>query len=181
MMDTTRWLTLLLITALAAGWDVRSGRIPNALTIPTCLLGWSWLTWSAGVIGLADALAGSVIASGPFILLWLIGVSGAGDAKLMAAVGAMLGVGEGLVALAAVAIVGGALALAWASARGQFTFTAQRLFLLAVLPSTRPAVKTRRQTSQTLSTDRGADNAMPYGLAIFLGTFAVGVIRWGLI
>ena len=72
-------------------WDLRYRRIPNWLTLPAlslgCLLaglhgGWSGLAWAAlGVV------VGAALLLGP----WWLGWVGAGDVKLMAAVGALGG------------------------------------------------------------------------------------------
>lgn len=95
------------LLAWAATSDAARGKIPNHLTYPAAL--WAvglnmvaalapgqpeWL----GVVGLGASLGGAVICLAPTLLLYRLG-GGAGDAKLAAAVGAILGPERGLVAL----------------------------------------------------------------------------------
>src|SRR4051812_8704218 len=86
------------LTALAIRTDVRSRRIPNALTGSAILLALAVHAMTGGVTGLGLAFAGAVVAGGILLPGWLAGWMGAGDVKLMAAVGAWLGVTQGLMA-----------------------------------------------------------------------------------
>jgi len=85
------WLLALTIAGIAAGIDLKSRRIPNWLTIPGFFLGlavnqivygWNGLKW-----GFAGALAMLAVLL-PIVLLRGLG---AGDWKLMGALGAVLG------------------------------------------------------------------------------------------
>lgn len=83
-------LTVVLITAAITDW--RRGKIYNWLTLPAILLGLIfWLTASlfGADRGLTASLFGFFAAIIPFGFLALRGWLGGGDAKLMAAVGAL--------------------------------------------------------------------------------------------
>ncbi|WP_454720344.1 MULTISPECIES: A24 family peptidase [Cupriavidus] len=104
---------LLALAGLAVASDLRSHRIPNwlvaaglvaALVLQITLHGagqgaWAWLT---------GALAGFA----PYLALYMLGAVGAGDAKLMASIGAFAGPQAALEIAIASFAVGGLLALA---------------------------------------------------------------------
>src|SRR5450759_1730371 len=83
---------LLVLLLAAAVFDVLYRRIPNWLTVSGVLLGIAMNT----VIGPPDAglvfsLLGLAVAFGIFVALYALHAMGAGDVKLMAAVGALVG------------------------------------------------------------------------------------------
>jgi prepilin peptidase CpaA len=78
-------------TAVAAGWDLRTRRIPNVLTLPVFAAGWLYQGVDRGWAGLGDAALGFLVGFGILFLLWLIGGGGGGDVKLMGALSVWLG------------------------------------------------------------------------------------------
>ena len=111
---TVGWVQLVLclsVVVLAAGYDVRRGQVPNWLTFPAMAIGltlgmvggsWSGLGWSIGGLSLGAALLG---------VLYLAGGMGAGDVKLLAAVGALQGPMFVAYTFVFMGIIGGVLAL----------------------------------------------------------------------
>ena len=87
----------LLLCLGASRFDIREGRIPNALTYPAIavgLLGWPIVGWVLGGGVLAGELSraawgGFLSAAIPYLLLVLTAGLGMGDMKLMAALGAL--------------------------------------------------------------------------------------------
>jgi prepilin peptidase CpaA len=165
---------------LGAIFDLRTRRIPNRLTVPVFVAALGWAVWVAGLAGLADAVSGSLLVSAPYVVLFLLASGGAGDAKLMAAVGAWLGVINGLIALVCVAAAGVIMAVILAAAQKR---------LRQVLSSTVTAAT--GAWVQLLAGGRLADTSigipapgrmqrMPYGPAIFLGVCvaAIGTYLW---
>ncbi|MCX5772283.1 MAG: A24 family peptidase, partial [Candidatus Hydrogenedentes bacterium] len=69
-----------------AAFDLWTRRIPNRLTGPVLALGLVWALWVCGWGGLAESVLGCALLGAPFVVLWLYGGGGAGDAKLMGAV-----------------------------------------------------------------------------------------------
>ncbi|SFH38809.1 A24 family peptidase [Modicisalibacter xianhensis] len=99
----------------AAIWDVIQRRIPNALVFAGAILGSMLQLVLVGIDGLLDALMGFGV--GLVILLpgYLIGYTGAGDAKLMAAIGTFLGPQNIFLAAMSSIAVGGVVALGYAA------------------------------------------------------------------
>lgn len=96
------WAVVVAASLVAAMTDIASRRIPNILTGPLLLGGVVWAAWTAGPSGLADSISACVLLALPYVLLFLFAGGGAGDAKLMGAVGAWLGMVNGLIVLSCV-------------------------------------------------------------------------------
>ena len=114
--------SLLLIDAsalavAAAVVDVRHQRIPNWLTYPGILLGLGLRSALFGWKGLESAVAGCLLAGGVVLVFYTLRAMGAGDVKLMAAIGSLVGPRQALIVLAATAISGGVLAMIYAAYR----------------------------------------------------------------
>ena len=110
-MQDAIWM-LALVLAGWAGWlDWRSRRIPNWLTVSALLVGLTANTVAGGWDGTKVALGGAGLALGllfPFVLLRGIG---AGDWKLMGALGAFLGPREILLILLVSILIAGIMAV----------------------------------------------------------------------
>lgn len=78
-------------TLLAAAWDIRFRRIPNWLNVSALALGLIYQYAFYGMAGLSEAGSGFAIGFGTLFVLWLIGGGGAGDVKLLGALGVWLG------------------------------------------------------------------------------------------
>ncbi len=112
MIFTVENLLLLGVLIIAMITDIRSNRIPNWLTLPAIIIGLGINFISAGAGGLLFSIEGLLLGMGLFIVLYMLGGMGAGDVKLMGAVGAMLGPQMVLWAALYTAIAGGIYALA---------------------------------------------------------------------
>src|SRR6186713_1022821 len=145
--------------AAAVVTDVRTRRIPNWLTGAIAAAGFGMAFGGGTVTPLGAALG---LLAGLLLMMpgHIIGATGAGDVKLMAAVGAVVGPGMALRAFVLTAVVGGVFALAVALRRGRLTETVYGTTQLVTSPvSSRPAI---------VATDRA--NRFAYGPAIAIGT-----------
>lgn len=120
------------LLALACVSDLRTRRIPNVLTLSAAggaLLfhgaagGWSAAGWSLGGL-----LVGALL----FFPVFALRGMGAGDVKLLAAVGAWVGPGQVTAVALATCLVGGAIAIVVALAHGYLRQALTNLYLLLV-------------------------------------------------
>ena len=93
------WM-LAAVPALVAGWtDWRFRRIPNWLTVPALVAGIALNSLAAGWVGAKESLLGVGLGLGLLLPFVLIRSLGAGDWKLVGALGAFLGPSRLLIVL----------------------------------------------------------------------------------
>lgn len=83
-------IVIIICTIVAGVIDARSFRVPNILTVPLFLSGLIYHAITGGVAGLQSSVFGAVFGFGIIFVLYIVGGMGAGDVKLMAAIGAWL-------------------------------------------------------------------------------------------
>jgi prepilin peptidase CpaA len=120
---------------VAAAIDVRSRRIPNTLSLIIAGSGVVLAAIGASGISVWSSLLGCSVALLLMLPGHVLGATGAGDVKLFAAAGAVIGVGRIFEAFLFVAIAGGVLALAIACARGRLGRTVMQTVRLLRRPS----------------------------------------------
>jgi len=121
-------LALAILLILAAVCDIRTHRIPNSLSLAGLVLGLAGHRWCGGVPALLLSLEGIAVA-GLALLPYALGGLGAGDVKLLGAVGALMGPLFLLWTLLCTVLAGGLLALAWAARRGVLRETVDNALL----------------------------------------------------
>ena len=171
------WTVVILAAMVAAGIDVATGRIPNLLTVPLLLAG---IVWSIGAGRVGGALAGGGVMMFPFLLLLFFAGGGAGDAKLMAALGAWLGLANSIVVLVVVLMVGGLLALVLSVARRRVSEVLRSVRTIFLSGLVRLVCRSGLPDQTSESPENTQARNMPYGVAIFVGVSlaAVGVWLW---
>lgn len=103
--------TLLALVGIAAAYDFRFRRIPNWLNLSGVIIGAGINTLLFAGHGLAAALMGFGLALALYVPLYLLRAMGAGDAKLMSAVGSVVGPVNWIIIFLCTAIAGGILAV----------------------------------------------------------------------
>lgn len=124
---------LLGVLVVAAGiCDVAWRRIPNWLTVSGFVSGLALniAMGEGGAPGWRDSIAGAAAAFGIYFLLYLLAGRGAGDVKLMTAVGAIIGWRNWLVIFILSSILGGVIALVVVLIKGRLTQTVRNLALI---------------------------------------------------
>ena len=163
------WAVVITIAAVACAIDVRTRRVPNVLTGPAWILGLAWAFSQGGWALLAGGFAASLILALPYVLLFVFAGGGAGDAKLMAAIGAWLGILNGLLALLAVSLCGALLAIGIALYQKRFrsvlAYMKQSVCAVMYTVSSRGSVNDLTFAPR----ERREMMTMPYGVAIFFG------------
>jgi prepilin peptidase CpaA len=165
-----QWGVVLAAALLAALTDLRSRRIPNVLTLPLFACGVIQASLAAGTAGLFDSLIGCAVAGLPYVLLFLFAGGGAGDAKLMGALGAWLGLSQSLALLLCVNVAAIGFGVLYARRHGRLREVLDSLS--GVFWTTTATVLGGGGLSQALrpaSPPLESPLKMPYGVAIFLG------------
>jgi prepilin peptidase CpaA len=169
-----RWALCVLAAVLVAAaiTDVRLGKIPNLVTLPAIAIGLvghtlaGGMAGSPGTMGLTDSLAGLAMGFVPMLLAWKAGGIGGGDAKLMAAVGALSGWEFTLSSMFYGLAVAAIMAIAVMLRRRVLRRTLARVgrFLFLVLARTRPGDPATAESPK-----------VPFGLALCIGSAAAAV------
>ena len=146
-------------TGTGAVIDLRVRRVPNALTMTLAMAGVALAAAGLGRLGVSAAIAGWAAGLGLMLPAYLFGATGAGDVKLMAAVGALLGPEGVLWAFLYSAIAGGAIAIIVAALRGRLRQT---------IDGTMWLVLTKGATAAAIE-DPQANNRFAYAPAIAIG------------
>ena len=110
-MDSYLTIILFVTLVLAAAFDLRQRRIPNVLTLPVMAGGIIYWSVFSGVDGFMHGTGGLLLGIGFLVIFYLMGIMGAGDVKLMGAVGSFLGPQGVFHAFLYSAIIGGLYAL----------------------------------------------------------------------
>ena len=158
---------LLLLLVIAAGIDMQQHRIPNVLSLGGIVLGIALQGWASGFSGAIAGVAGAAVGIGIFLPFYLGHGMGAGDVKLMGAVGAFLGPTNALLATGLSLGAGGILALIILLSRGGLGSLARRYWA-----TIQNLVLTRQLAHQPPAVNEVAAMKFPYAAAIGIGTVA---------
>lgn len=163
------------VAALAAAFDVREGRIPNWLTVGGLVAGLA-LGGFGGWAGLGWAAGGAAVAFAVGLPFFLLGGFGGGDVKLLAAVGALVGLDRLPTALLVTALAGGVLAVGAVIRRGAVKRTMKNVGTMLVLLVTSGGEMMRAWKGEgpgaALTVDSPDAVTVPYGVAIAAGGLA---------
>lgn len=114
------------LLTVAVLYDLRAGKIPNWLTFPAMLGGLAAHTFLNGWQGFLFSGAGALAGMGLLLLFYIGGGMGAGDVKLMGAIGAVLGARNVFAVFLLTALIGGAYGLGVLAWRGRLKETLAR-------------------------------------------------------
>lgn len=121
--------------SIALVTDLRHRRIPNWLTLSALLTGIFVNLWLRGVDGGMQALAGAAIGFCVLIPFYAIRAVGAGDVKLLAAIGALVGP-AGLIPVAVYGgLVGGIMSVYLLARHHRLSFVVQQALMMRMLPA----------------------------------------------
>jgi len=146
--------------AAVAGWtDWRWRRIPNWLTVPGFVLGVGLNTAFGGWTGAKQSLLGAALGFGLLLLFVAVRALGAGDLKLVTALGAFLGPARLLAVLFAAVLVAGAMAVVLIVGKRRVRETGRNILRLALaLLTLRPPPELTLDNPQALK--------VPFGVAV---------------
>lgn len=152
------------VGAVAAVTDYRSGKIYNWLTLPALVIAIA-LAAFAGRASLAQAALGLAVATALFLPLYLTGVLGGGDVKLLMALGTWLGPRGTLELAMASILIAGAGAVALLVKHGRVRAFCSEIWVFARTVFT-PGLEIQWPRLRR-------DIKAPFGIAIFLGFLCV--------
>lgn len=104
-------LILCLILIISLITDIKKRKILNIVTLPAILLGFVFYTVTLGWEGFLFSGKGFLVGLGVLLIPYLLGGMGAGDVKLMAAIGALTGATFTFYAFIYTGLVGGIIAV----------------------------------------------------------------------
>jgi prepilin peptidase CpaA len=172
----TIWALTLAVT-IYAGWiDWRVRRIPNWLTVPSLFLGIALHASIAGWRGALTSIEGVGLALALLLPLVLMRALGAGDWKLMGAVGAFLGPWMFVLVLLASVFVSGFMAMALMIHAKRVKQTLRNVIVLV-----KGFFAFGLRAHPEISLDNPTLLKLPFGVATAMGTAIMFVVfQWGL-
>lgn len=163
-------LGLVLIISLIT--DIKERKILNIVTLPAILIGLVFYTFTLGWDGFLFSGKGFLVGLGLLIIPYLIGGMGAGDVKLMAAIGALTGASFTFYSFIYTGIIGGIIALILIiKSKGLGNSIKSLFFSVLFLKSQLGSLKVPAKNSSSIT--------FPYGVAIVLGTVCAFMVRGG--
>jgi prepilin peptidase CpaA len=161
---------LLTLLVLVAGYfDIRFRRIPNWLVFPAVLTGIALNSFLFEWAGLKASLLGIGFAALVYFPMYLLRGMGAGDVKLMMAVGSLVGPGSWFGILIFTGIAGGIIAVILVVSRGRLRHT---FWNVGFLISRVMRFQAPYATNPELDVRSGQGIRLPHGAVIALGVMA---------
>jgi prepilin peptidase CpaA len=158
-----------ILAAVAAAYDIRYRRIPNWLVLAGTIAGLVWNVYSSGGFGLLRASEGLGLGFALYFPLYLLRARGAGDVKLLAAVGAITGPGNCFWIFFLTAILGGAIAIVLLMFKGRVR---QTFFNIASIVRDLLHLRAPHKSSAELDVRTTKGLRLPHGVMIAVGATA---------
>ena len=160
-------LLLAVLVVSAAGSDLRARRVPNWITIPGLVLAIALNTVLPHGSGWRSSLLGLVAASAVYLIFFALRAMGAGDVKLMAAVGAAVGPANWFLIFVVTALFGGVAAVGTILVRKR---TAKTLRNIGTIAASAASGQAPFRVSPELDVRDSRSAGLPHAVAIACGT-----------
>lgn len=168
-------IALVLTVLLAAVSDARFRRIPNWVVLMGLILGFGLNTFLFEWNGLLFAAKGMGLGLLIYFPLYLLRAMGAGDAKLMAAVGSMVGAANWFGIFILTAVLGGIAGIVLLVARRQL---ARGFSNVGFLVSRLMVFEAPYMTNEQLDVKSSKALRMPHGIIIAAGSILFLAAAW---
>ncbi len=165
-------ISVLVIAAIACVSDLRTRRIPNVLTFGAAAAALLFHLATRGVDGGVASVSGWVVGVAFLLVPFALGSMGAGDVKLLGALGAWLGPGDAVWLALYTGIAAGAIALVVAVRHGYLRQAYRNIWLLLLywrVSGIRPMAE--------LTLECGSGPRLAYAAPILAGTVATLWLR----
>lgn len=165
-MDLNKWTLTTLLAGLVVSVlsDLAVRRIPNLVTFSMVVVAVALHSWFGQWEGLVFSISGMLTGLLCFLPLYAFAAMGAGDVKLLSAVGALVGAKVVFMAALMTVIAGGVIALGYITIRGGLPTMLRRYFSMLWL------LAARQPQYIPPAPGEAAGLRFPYALAIACGT-----------
>ncbi len=169
------------VALVAAVIDFRRFRVPNVLTFPLCLSGLLFHTIVHGWAGLQYSAAGIGLGILALIVFYIVGVMGAGDVKLLAAVGAWIGPVNTLYVFCVAGLAAGVHSLVVLGSQSrlrEIPLILQVTFFQLITLGRHMAGSESASLGAAVERSDRTRYVMPFAVMIAIGVLAVAVWGW---
>ncbi|MCK4658191.1 MAG: prepilin peptidase [Phycisphaerae bacterium] len=164
--------TILVPGILWASWiDYSQRRVPNWLNATLVVVGLVVQAYFHGFGGVTSGLLGMLVGFGVLIIPWTMHGMGAGDVKLMAAIGVWFGPWMTLVAFAVGGVLGGIIAMVMIVYSGRLQNACANLGVLMVKMQSRDTAFGEFGSAKSFAA--GGSQLLPYGVPLTIGSLIV--------
>ena len=164
---------------LASWFDYAQRRVPNWLNLALIIAGFVVQGCYFGSAGLVTGLWGLLAGFSLLIVPWLMHGMGAGDVKLLAAIGVWLGPLLTFYSFALGAVIGGLVALVMIVSTGRLQMACANMGVILMKCSTRETIFSEFGSAKSFS---ATSQLLPYGVPLTAGTLIILAARmfgWG--
>jgi len=173
-MHSAFWVTncvVLIPGILWASWiDYKQRRVPNWLNAGVAGAGLMAQAYFFGLDGVEAGLTGLVVGFGLLIVPWLMHGMGAGDVKLMMAIGVWLGPYLTFLSFCVGAVAGGIIAVIMIMSTGRWWRAYANLVTITQKVSSRSTIFSEFGSAQSFGS---SSQLLPYGVPLTIGTLVV--------
>jgi prepilin peptidase CpaA len=171
MLKAAVWVLVAVFAAIAGWTDWHSRRIPNWLTVSGLFAGILVNTLISGWAGAKSGLLGAGLGLGVLLPFVLIRSFGAGDWKLVGALGAFLGPSRLVAVMLVTIVVNGIMAVVLIIRKKRVRRTLRNLGLMIT------SLMTFHMPGPELSVDSPESLKMPFGVAVAITVIAFAVVQ----
>lgn len=157
-------------TVLACWIDYSARKVPNWLNAALAAAGIAAQSAYFGWQGTGSALLGMAVGLAVLIVPWAMHGMGAGDVKLMAAIGAWFGPAMCAAAFAAGAIIGGVIAVAMITLAGKWNHAAVNMSVILAKVRGRDTLFSEFGSARSFGS---TSSLLPYGIPLSIGAWLI--------
>ncbi len=168
-------LILFALVFLAGVTDIKTRRIPNWLVVLGLGLGFALNALLFEWAGLKLSFSGAGLAFAIYFFFYLLRAMGAGDVKLMAAIGSLVGPKSWLLIFFFTAVGGGMIGVILLLAKGRFKRT---LLNVSIMLHQLSRFQAPYHATEELDVRSGKALRLPHGATIALGTMAYLAVQF---